>query len=146
MKPGEIDTLRNEFIAAVIAARDAYGAGNVPAHNRWWRRSDRAARKLIERGENGKDAVEALLSHAEPSVRLGAASYVLDWAPSRAIPVLEDLLIWAKQDRSGDIFGEALQVILDVHGLLAQYYGISVLDVDARVFGGRGLPLPWPKP
>ncbi len=146
MKPGEIDTLRNEFVAAVIAARDAYGAGNVPSHNRWFRRSDRAARKLIDRGENGKDAVEALLGHAEPSVRLGAASYVLEWAPGRAIPVLEDLLIWAKRDRSGDIFGEALQVILDVHGLLAKHYNINVLDVDARVFGGRGLPLPWRKP
>ena len=141
MKSGEIDTLRSEFIAAVIAARDAYGAGNVPAHNRWFRRSDRAARKLIDRGENGKDAVEALLGHEEPSVRLGAASYVLDWAPARAIPVLEDLLIWAKRDRSGDIFGEALQVILNVHGLLAQHYGISVLDVDAHVSATRDIPL-----
>ncbi len=146
MKPGEIDKLGQEFVTAVIAARDAYGAGNVPAHNRWFRRSDRAARQLIDRGENGKDALDALLGHAEPSVRLGAASYVLDWAPARAIPVLEDLLIWAKQDRSGDIFGEAIQVIVDVHVLLAQQYGISVLDVDARVFGSRGLPLPWRKP
>jgi hypothetical protein len=142
MKPGEIDTLRQEFVTAVIAARDAYGAGNVPAHNRWWRRADRTARKLIDRGENGKGAMEALLGHAEPIVRLGPASYVLKWAPSRAIPVLEDLLIWAKRDRSGDLFGEALQVIQNVHGLLAQQYGISVLDVDARVFGSRGLPLP----
>jgi hypothetical protein len=146
MKPGEIDTLRNEFVTALIAAREAYGAGNVPAHNRWFRRADRAVRKLIDGGENGKGAVEALLGHEEPSVRLGAASYVLDWAPSRAVPILEDLLIWAKRDRSGDIFGEALQVIMDVHVLLAQHYGISVLDVDARVFGSRGLPLPWRKP
>jgi hypothetical protein len=146
MKPGEIDKLGQEFVTAMIAGRDAYGARNVPAHNRWWRRADRAAQKLIERGENGKDAVEALLGHEEPIVRLGAASHVLKWAPGRSIPVLEDLLIWAKRDRSGDIFGEALQVILNVHGLLAKHYGISVLDVDARVFGSRGLPLPWRKP
>jgi hypothetical protein len=145
MKPGEIDTLGQEFVTAVIAARDAYGA-DIPAHNRWFRRSDRAAQKLIDRGENGKGTLEALLGHAQPIVRLAAASYVLKWAPDRAIPVLEDLLIWAKRDRSGDIFGEALQVILNVHGLLAKHYGISVLDVDARVFGARGLPLPWRKP
>src|SRR5688500_6072957 len=111
MKPGEIDTLGQEFVTAMIAGRDAYGLRNVPAHNRWWRRADRTARKLIDRGENGKGAVEALLGHEEPIVRLGAASYVLKWAPDRAIPVLEDLLIWAKRDRSGDLFGEALQVI-----------------------------------
>ena len=141
MKPGEIDTLRNEFVTALIAAREAYGAGNVPAHNRWFRRSDRAAQKLIERGENGKGTLEALLGHAEPIVRLAAASYVLKWAPDRAIPVLEDLLIWAKRDRSRDIFGEAFQVIHNVHGLLAQHYGISFRDVDAQVFASRGLPL-----
>ena len=141
MKPGEIDKLGQEFVTAMIAGRDAYGAGNVPAHNRWWRRADRAAQKLIERGENGKDAVEALLGHEEPIVRLGAASHVLKWAPGRAIPVLEDLLIWANRDRSGDIFGEALQVVLNVHGLLAQHYGISVLDVDAHVSATRGIPL-----
>ena len=141
MKPGEIDTLANRFVTAVIAAREANGVGDIPAHNRWMRRADRAARKLIERGEKGKDALEALLGHEEPSVRLGAASFVLKWAPSRAIPVLEDLLIWAKRDRSGDIFGESLPVIQNVHGLLALHYGISVLDVDARVFASRGIPL-----
>ncbi len=146
MKPGEIDRLGQEFVTTVIAARDAYGAGNVPAHNRWFRRSDRAAQKLIERGENGKATLEALLGHAEPIVRLAAASYVLKWAPDRAIPVLEDLLIWAKRDRSRNIFGEAFQVIQNVHGLLAEHYDISFLDVDARVFGSRGLPLPWRKP
>ena len=59
----------------------------------------------------------------------------------RAILVLEDLLIWAKRDRSRDIFGEAFQVVLNVHGLLAQHYGISVLDVDAHVSATRGIPL-----
>ncbi len=141
MKPGEIDNLGKEFVKAVIAGREANAAGDIPAHNRWFRRSDRAAQKLIDRGENGKDALEALLGHEEPSVRLGAASYVLKWAPNRAIPVLEDLLIWAKQDRSRDIFGEPSQVIQNVHGLLAEHYGISFRDVDAQVFASRGLPL-----
>jgi HEAT repeat protein len=141
MKLGEIDKLGREFVNAVVASRQANGVGDIPAHNRWMRRGDRAAQKLIDRGENGKDALEALLGHEEPSVRLGAASYVLKWAPDRAIPVLEDLLIWAKQDRSRDIFGEPFLVIQNVHGLLAQHYGISFRDVDARVFGSRGLPL-----
>ena len=76
MKPDEIDRLGQEFVTTVIAAREAYGA-DIPGHNRWFRRSDRAAQKLIDRGENGKGTLEALLGHAEPIVRLAAASYVL---------------------------------------------------------------------
>lgn len=132
--------LAKQYVGAVIAGRDAFRTGNVPLHNRWWRRRDRIARAIIDRGQGGTAVIEALLSHPVPSVRLSAASYVLKWAPSMAVPVLEELLLWAKRDRSRELFGEALQVLSNVHGLLAQHYGIDALDVDAHVLRKRGGP------
>lgn len=135
MRPTE---LAHEFVDAVIAGRDAFRRGDVPAHNRCRRREDRIAQAIIHRGQEGQAALEALLTHTVPSVRLAAASNVLKWGPSKAVPVLEDLLLWAKQDRSGDIFGEGLQVLHNVHGLLAQHYGINALDIDSYVLAKRG--------
>lgn len=132
-----ISELARDFVATVIAGRDAFQKGDVPAHNRCRRREDRIAQAIVDLGRDGKAAMEAFLTHTIPSVRLAAASNVLRWGPSKAAPVLEDLLLWAKQDRSGDLFGEALQVLNDVHGLLAQHYAISVLDVDSHVFAKR---------
>lgn len=138
MRPEEIGAVAQAFVAAKIAGRDAFRAGDVPAHNRWWRRADKAARTLIDLGKEGKDAMKALLAHPVPSVQVSAASYVLDWAPEKALPVLEHLLVWAKQDRSGDLFGEAIQVLNNAVGLLAQHHSINVLDVEEHVFARRG--------
>ena len=63
MGPEQIDHLTQRFVAAVIARRDAYQAQDVPLHNLWWRRADKVAQQLIERGERGKAAIEALLTH-----------------------------------------------------------------------------------
>jgi hypothetical protein len=137
MRPQSVEELAQAFVAAVVAARDAYSAGDVPTHNRWWQRTDRIARNLIDRSGDGKKILETLLAHKEPSVRLSAASYVRRWAPGKAVPVLEDLLLWAKRDRSREIYGEAIQVIVGVKGLLAQEYGVNVLDVEALVHARR---------
>ena len=139
MSSKSIDLLVREYVAAVLAGRDAYRAGDVPAHNRWWRREDRVARLLIDRGQGGRAALEELLAHPVPSVRAGAASYVLRWAANTAVPVLEELLQWAKQDPERGGFTEAFQVLMDTKGLLAQHYGVNVLDVEEHVRGRRGM-------
>ena len=134
------EELADLFVAGRLAALEAYRAKDIPKHNRWFMRGSAAADALLGRGDDGRTKLEALLRHASPTVRLGAAAYVMKWAPNEAVPVIEKIMLWADDDRTERLFGESMHVLSSAKGLLAQHYQLNILDVRNFVRAKHGLP------
>ena len=128
------------FVNGHLAALEAYRAKDIPMHNRWFMRASAAADALLARGKQGRDALDGLLRHPSPTVRLNAAAYVLDWAPNEAIPVIEKVMLWADDDRTERLFGESMNVGMSAETLLAEHYNLDILDVRNFIRAKYGLP------
>lgn len=139
--------LVERLVQAEAAAAEAYARQDMKAQNRWADRRHEAVQELLARGEPGRAALEELLQHELPLVRLAAATNVFDWAPDRAASVLEELLAWAYVQKDSKHPGlrpmVASTVLGDVKILLARHYGIRPREVVRRVLGIEEDPRPW---
>jgi hypothetical protein len=110
-------------------------------------RRHKAIQELLARGEPGRAALEELLHHELPLVRLAAATNVFGWAPRRAVPVLEELLAWAYAQKDSKRPGLrpliAVVIMSDAEFLLSQHYGIRLRDVVRQVLGTEEVTRPW---
>jgi hypothetical protein len=122
-----------------MVALEAYRAKEVPKYSRLFKCASAAADALLNRGD-GRAVLEELLRDASPTIRLNAAAYVKNWAPSEAIPVIEKLMLWADEDRTERLFGESMNVARSSKMLLAEHYRLNILDVRNFVRAKHGLP------
>lgn len=90
----------------------------------------------------GRLALEALLTHEMPEVRLRAAGAVMAWAPEMAIPVLGRLVAdWKPKDpRRGYV-----PVRTEAKGWLYDYFGVTDFDQNKLIEPLRayGVDLPY---
>ena len=86
-----------EIVALSLSERSALRGQDMGAHVRLARSGIRLAEQLYRSGSEGRAALERLMSHEEPIVRLLAATWVLEFNPQIAVPVLEHLVLWSRQ-------------------------------------------------
>lgn len=87
-EPG-VDQLVEQIVQATTAEAGTLERQEMRAQNRLADRRHKAIQELLSRGETGRAALEGLLHHELPLVRLAAATSVFEWASDRAVPVLE---------------------------------------------------------
>lgn len=142
-----IEQLIDHIVEAEIASAEALECQDTKAQNRWADRRHIAIRELLSRGVPGRVALEGLLHHELPLVRLAAATNVFEWDPDGAVSVLEELLAWAYAQKDSKRPGlrplTAVVVMSDAEFLLSQHYGIRLRDVVPRVLGIEEDPRPW---
>ena len=81
--------LVEEFADCVAAQSDAMAAGDARKGNAYAKRYVAAFKQLRERGDEGRDALAALLTHERADVRVMAAAFLLRHCGERARAVLE---------------------------------------------------------
>jgi hypothetical protein len=90
----------------------------------------------------GRQALEGLMSHEMPEIRLRAAGAAMAWAPEMAIPVLGRLVAdWQPKDpRRGYV-----AVRTEAKGWLYDYFGITDFDQNKLIEPLRayGIDLPF---
>jgi len=120
-----------------IAARERE---DTRAGNRQVDKISAALRELVQ-SPSGREALEHLLTHEIPEVRLQAAGEVMAWAPRKAIPVLGRLILeWRPKDpRKGYI---AVRFLAGLQ--LYEYFGIKDFDHNKLIEPLRayGIELP----
>lgn len=121
--------------------RAAMRRRDIPAANRYIDEITRALRTLSG-SPLGRQALEGLLDHPDPSTRGRAASKAIEWAPERAVPVLAKLL-YEPQDPAAAAF-EKVGVSLEAQKSLAEYFGLPWHDprglVEKLAAAGSALP------
>ena len=97
--------------------------------------------KKLGNSQTGRSALEQLMSHVLPEVRLRAAGQVMSWAPEKAIPVLGRLVAeWRPKDpRKGYV-----AVRFEAAGWLYDYFSIKDFDHNKLIEPLRayGIDLP----
>lgn len=119
-----VEDLVGRFVKAQVKNQDAVREQNIPVANRQVDITMRTAEILITSAE-GRRALETLMSHSEPFVRLRAAQYVRRWAPDLAIPVLGRMLLDEYEDISVE---ESLEMIIGAKDSLYLHFGIRSFD------------------
>lgn len=119
-----VEDLVERFVKAQVKNQDAVREQNIPAANRQVDITMRTAEVLMKSAE-GRRALENLMVHSEPFVRLRAAKYVRRWAPDLAIPVLGRMLIDEYEDISIE---EGLEMIIGAKDSLYLHFGIRSFD------------------
>jgi hypothetical protein len=132
-----IDQLLKRLIEAKIGEAAALEREDMRAQNRWADRREAVIRDILSYGDEGRAALEGLLNHERPMIRLVAAAHVLKWSPERAIPMINELLAWSHAER--DVAGRrppiASFVSRNAQALLSLHYDIDINDVLPRVLG-----------
>lgn len=96
------------------------------------RHFDKLYSALIQLAETspGRDALERLMEHEMPEVRLRAAGQTMTWAPERAIPVLGRLIAeWRPSDRHKGY----VSVRTEAKGWLYGHFGIKDFDQNKLI-------------
>lgn len=119
-----VEDLIERFVKAQVRNQDAVREQNTPAANRQVDITMQTAEVLMNSAE-GRRALERLMSHGEPFVRLRAAQYVRRWAPDLAIPVLGRMLLDEYEDISVE---ESLEMIIGAKDSLYLHFGIRSFD------------------
>ncbi|MBZ4374640.1 HEAT repeat domain-containing protein [Corallococcus sp. AS-1-6] len=81
--------LVDEFASHVEAQTDAIFRGDSKTGNKHAKKYQAAMRKLREIGDEGREALTALLKHPRMDVRVAAAAYLLRYRTDEAKAVLE---------------------------------------------------------
>lgn len=115
---------------------------DIPAANRHFDRATPILKELASRNPEGRDALEGLLAHASPFVRLDAAFRVLAWAPASAIPVLARLALNPGSNYSHEERGS---VITSAKEILYHHFGIRSFDPNALIEPLRAFGVDWPR-
>lgn len=124
-----VDELVNLLIDFTRREIDAAAAENTPAVNR---NAAQVAKwlQMLKSTPKGRAALEALMVHPLPEIRLRAANAAMSWAPDQAIPVL-GLLVrdWRPVDpRKGYI-----PVAFDASVSLFKHFNLYSHDEDDLV-------------
>lgn len=136
------DTLVARYVQLEELRRLAIRRDDIPAANRHYDRTVPILRELVSRNPDGRRAIEALLAHPSPFVRLGAACKVLIWAPAMALPVLARL---ALNPGSGFSAEERGSVALSAEGMLYKHFGIRNFDSNDLIEPLRAFGVDWPR-
>ncbi len=154
MKPKPLPDLVDRLIQLKAAEGEAIEKLDTGDQNKCARQREKVIAQILDRGAEGRAAFEALLGHEMPLVRLSGAARVFDWAPELALPVLRELLSWSYNVRTADGRRPAVagHILTTTEMILAEYHGISVIDVVERELGipwqggGRKILVMKPKP
>jgi hypothetical protein len=119
-----VEDLVGRFVKAQMKNQYAVREQNIPVANHQVDITMRTAEILIKSAK-GRLALETLMSHSEPFVRLRAAQYVRRWAPDLAIPVLGRMLLDEYEDISVE---ESLEMIIGAKDSLYLHFGIRSFD------------------
>jgi hypothetical protein len=102
---------------------------DVSAGNRHFDKLHSALTQLAKTS-SGRDALEHLLDHDTPEVRLRAAGQIMAWAPNKAIPVLGHLIAeWRPKDRNKGY----VAVRTEAKGWLYDHFGIKDFDQNKLI-------------
>ncbi len=82
--------IRN-FVKKVNERTDAFEIGDSDTANVLEKEIGNIYRRLRLRGKAAQESLLSLLEDPNPNVRGAAATYVLDFEPNRALPVLEEI-------------------------------------------------------
>lgn len=114
---------------------------DIPTANKYALRMTHIVRALRET-EDGRLALEKLLRHSKPNIRLWAAGSVAEWNPDAAVPVLAKLLHEPLEKEASA--QEGVGIVIDAQGYLAHCFGLH--PADLRELPGRladmGIGLP----
>ena len=122
----------------------ALRAEDARAYNRLYDRIWNTLEAIILSGDDGKRAVEALLNHDEPLIRLRSCQHVIQWNPDLAVPVLGKLA--ARQGNFSKSGFEAFSIVCDSQVILSFHFnGEGNLDFDTmeqKLKEAYGIELP----
>tara|TARA_B100000614_G_scaffold141066_1_gene125333 strand:- start:412 stop:906 length:495 start_codon:yes stop_codon:yes gene_type:complete len=110
--------LVSRFVDLANRNRKAVNERKHRTENRTAWRMMEITRELQSRGEDGRAALIAMLDHEEETVRMLAAARVLDFAPERALPVLEALKTMNHRDSRGKPLSDLLHFNVFASGVL----------------------------
>lgn len=137
-----VGELVERFVKAQVRNQEAVREQNVPAANRQVDITMQTAEVLMNSAE-GRYALEKLMGHGEPFVRLRAAKFVRRWAPDLAIPVLGRMLA---NDSSADLsVDERLELRIEAKDSLFAQFGIRNFDWNDLIepLKAYGINLPF---
>lgn len=117
----------NQEKQALAVRRD-----NTPAANRYMKKVNQARNALAAKGSSGRAALEALMGHPMPQVRLDGAVSVMQWAPDLAIPVLGRLIAETKYENDMSA-GERIEVKHEATLSLFDHFGTRFYDRDELI-------------
>jgi hypothetical protein len=86
-----IQELIDVFVAAVIGQHEALANGDWRTGNPLAKKYDAAFRKIIEHGDEGRNALLALIEHPNVAVAEMSAVYSLKYSPDQCLKVLRQL-------------------------------------------------------
>jgi hypothetical protein len=89
LQQGDLDALLKEYADAALVHRTASREGKHKIANRAYHRISTVMRELRERGPHALSALLRLLEDERIEVRGWAAAHALEFAPDRAVHVLE---------------------------------------------------------
>jgi hypothetical protein len=115
-----------EFVRRLKRQIDADRAQDIPAYNRLHKKVLEALTAIENAGSPGRDALERLMEHDIPQVRLWAAGRVIDWDPDRAIPVLARLIVEILPTESAPVERMSIRGTASSH--LEKFFGITNFD------------------
>ena len=119
-----VEDLVGRFVKAQVKNQEAVREQNIPVANRQVDITMRTG-EILTKSAEGRLALETLMSHSEPFVRLRAAQYARRWAPDLAIPVLGRMLLDEYEDISVE---ESLEMIIGAKDSLYLHFGIRSFD------------------
>jgi hypothetical protein len=90
--PDTMEGLLREYVDSLVRRDEALHAHKVAAANRLSDRAHTVALRLRTTND-GRSAMESLLTHENRAIRMSAAAESLGWGPEKAIPVLEALVV-----------------------------------------------------
>jgi len=129
--------IRNQQKQALAIRRD-----DTPTANRYMRKVNQAREMLAQKGSEGRSALEELMRHPMPQVRLDGAISIMQWAPELAIPILGRLIVdTGYEDMSA---GERIEIRHDAKLCLYDHFGIRNFDQDKLIepLKAYGIDLP----
>ncbi|MBL8583782.1 MAG: DUF2019 domain-containing protein [Rhizobiaceae bacterium] len=119
--------IKNQVKQALAVRRD-----DTPSANRYMKKVNQARHALAAKGNSGRAALEGLMRHPMPQVRLDGAVSVMQWAPDLAIPVLGRLIAETgyEKDMSAD---ELIEVRHEATLSLFDHFGTKYYDRDELI-------------
>lgn len=118
-------------------------AERIPAANRELLTAKKYCDILSSNQYDGRMRLEMLLLNEEALVRILAASYVIQWAPDKVIPVMGRLLVDDLGAERGAV--ERVHIRISAAELLYQHFGITDYDQNKLIDPLRenGIELPY---
>lgn len=141
IRTSSLERLFSRFFTHHTSYTEAVRIMNVPMANRHIRRVSEILGKIKET-ESGREALERMLSDADPYLRLRAAGSLIRWMPHKAIPVLGKLTFEPLEGKSVD---ERIDIRTEAKGWLFTQFGVKNFDRNELIVPLRkyGVEMPY---